>query len=270
MKKVLLGMALAGLTLTANAVENHFTFDVLSSGPDIYACNAGIKHKNPSGSVGYDVGDSETDTEDTGDWLQDVMEYSLKKYDQWNDDTYNFVTNNRKSANGSNNYVTATGFTDTRSNNPSAHKIGYNTANELSVILSKLKFELSSERYGTEYFVDVCYYGPRFHDGGVNGAYFGTDAEVTFTNLFFKNYRQKSNLLVRATLYCDGSVKKSTSWKSANTSYRSFWNGHNLGTNAFTKCVFRYEFKENSTGMRANIKHGARVKVRSSINDPLL
>lgn len=267
MKKAILGLALLGLASSAQAVENTFTFDVLSSGPDIYACNAGIKHVNPQGQVGYDVNDSVTRTNDQGDYLQDVMMFSLKKYDQWTDTATNYVSSKRVRANGSDDWTTATGFSGMRSGNLNAHKDGFGTADEKSIVLADLTYELSSERYGTEYFVDVCYYGPRFHAGAV-GTHFVTDAEVTFTNLWFKNYREKSNLLVKAKLVCDGVLKKSTNWQSANVSFRSFWNNSSIGGAAYDKCVFRYSFKENTTEMRANIKHGAQVKVRSEITDP--
>ena len=268
MKKAILGLALLGLSSSTQAVQNTFTFDVLSSGPDIYACNAGIKHVNPRGQVGYDVNDSVTRTNDQGDYLQDVMMFSLKEYQQWNNTVTNYVTAQRVRANGADDWVTATGFSGMKSDSPTRHKTGYGTADEKSIVLSDLTYELSSERYGTEYFVDVCYYGPRFHSGAV-GTHFVTDAEVTFTNLWFKNYRKKSNLLVKAKLKCDGVTKKSTNWKSANVSFRSFWNSASIGGEAYTKCVFRYTFKENTTKMRKNIKHGAQVKVRSEITVPV-
>lgn len=267
MKKLISLLALVGLANNAHAITSEFTFDVLSSGPDIYVCNAGIKHLNPQGTLSDTQGNGTVSTDDPGDYLQDVMEYRLGEVDVWDISNVQYGSFHRVRANGSNNYRTATGFDATYSQDPNKHKIGFDSNTEKSIALTNLKFELSSERFGAEYFVDVCYYGPRFHSGPV-GTYFAASAEVTFTNLFNNNYRSLSQLLVKGELYCDGSLKKSTNWSSANVSAKTLWNNHNLGGYAPQKCVTRYTFKENTTNNRPNGKHGARVKLKTEITDP--
>ncbi len=262
--KKLIACALLVASVGANAIENTFTFTVESSGPDMYACNAGIKHVNPAGQVGYTVGDGVTATTNPGDYLQDVMQYSFGKYDEWTD-TYTAIhTDKRVRANGSSAFtsVAGAGINTTFG----AYRVNGNPQLE-TLVLKKLNFELSSERYGAEYFVDICYYGPRFDRGG---NYFAADAEVTMTNTFSKNYLVKAGLVAKAELVCDGSVKASTAFAPMTSgNLKSFWNGVNIGE-AKKVCVTRFSFKESSTGKRMNIEHGSEVVVRAEIVDPIL
>lgn len=262
MKKLVLAAALLG-SLSAQAIENTFEFTVESSGPDMYACNAGIKHKDRNGSAGWGAGDSQTNTTNPGDYLQDVMEASWGSYDQWTETYTELGIGVKLRANGSNNFNTLFG----ESMGASAFR-RHRDSDDNAVVLSALRFELSSERYGSEYFVDVCYYGPRFHSGPV-GTHFVTEGEVTVTNTYDRTYLEKAGLQVKATLKCDGDVKVATEWEDLTSgSLKSLWNGLSLGGNAPRKCVARYHFRESLRGQRVNQEHGAEVRVRTEIVDP--
>ncbi|MGB0453265.1 MAG: hypothetical protein ACPGJV_06080 [Bacteriovoracaceae bacterium] len=267
MKKLISLMALVGLTTNAHAITSEFTFDVQSSGPDIYVCNAGIKHVNPAGNASDTQGNGTVTTDDSGEYLQDVIEYKMGTFDIWTSTLTDAGSTTRKRSDGSNNYVTATGFQNLYTTDLTKHKVDFDGANEKNKVLTYLKFELSTERFGTEYFIDVCYYGPRFHSGPV-GTHFVAKSELTFASLYNNNYRSLSGLLVKGELYCDGVLKKSADWTSANVSAKTLWSNHSLGGNAPGKCVTRYYFKENSLDRRPNGKHGARVKVKTTIVDP--
>lgn len=266
MKKIL-SVVFAGLVSTsAFAIENTFTFTVESSGPDMYACNAGLKHKNPAGQVGYTVGDGTTLTNDGGDYLVDVMQYSFGEYDEWTDTYSPIHTNKRVSANGSNSWV-AVAYDGQQRTNYGFYRVG-NDPQGNTLVLENLKFELSSERYGAEYFVDICYYGPRFHNGAV-GTYYGASAQVTMTNTFSKDYLLQANLLVKGRLKCDGALVAETAYAPATSGNLSvLWNDLNIGSVAKKVCVTRFFFKEHSTGKRMNIEHGSNVVVRAEITDP--
>jgi hypothetical protein len=267
MKKLLALLAMVAMTQNASAITSTFTFDVLSSGPDIYVCNAGIKHKNPSGTVSDQQGNGTVSTDDPGEYLQDVMEYRFGTWDVWTHQLNDGNSNTRAKASGNNNFVAANGSSSMKSNQGSAHKSNYGKHNEKSKVLTFLQFELSSERFGTEYFVDVCYYGPRFHSGPV-GTHFAASAKAMFKNIHHNNYRSLSKLKVKAELYCDGKKKLSKGWYSANANKKTLWKDVNIGGKAPEKCVTRYSFKEDTTKRRPNGKHGARVELKTEITDP--
>lgn len=170
MKKPLALLAMFAMSNNASAITSEFTFDVLSSGPDIYVCNAGLRHINPAGSLSDRQGNGTVSTDDQGDYLQDVMEYRMGQWDIWTSQLSE-GQDVRLRATGGSDYVTATGRTRNGSARLADHKSNFGSDTEKSNVLTYLKFEFSSERFGTEYFVDVCYYGPRFHSGPVGTSF---------------------------------------------------------------------------------------------------
>lgn len=273
MKLIIVAAVFFG-SLASLAIENTFTFTVLSSGPDMFACNAGIRHINPRGQVGYDVDDSKTRTTDPGDYLQDAMVYSYYRYNTVTGDKTPIVINHKQRADGTRRYAqVVAGLRNnqfgTAGRNWDIHRDEFE-----NLVLGYLRFELSSERYGAEYFVDQCYYGPVFHSGPV-GTQFVSNADVAFLDTRYHGIRLDSTtyinlgrLLFRAELRCNGSVVQATSWRSASENTHVTWADASLGPVALRKCVNRFYFKENHKKQRVNKGHGAGVRVHTEIVDP--
>jgi hypothetical protein len=233
MKKVMMLVAAIGLmavTQNANAIALRFKFKTFSSGPNIYACNAGIRAPELRNKVCYfqDTGlacdatqacsDTQTNCNSScvcagtngGQWL---MNYGKADYQDWkdNDDT------------------TATGVkagqTFVSSGNDWAQLMGNTDA--WSHRIKNLQFDLGSELYNAEYFVDICFRGPQIDyylvDNGVS-ANFDIQAQVNATDFIatgvnpgennrdgltlspagipFK-YTEISGLKVKAEVICD-------------------------------------------------------------------
>lgn len=285
-KKALLAGALVATSFSSQAIENNFTFEVYSSGPNIYACNAGIKHQNIAETAGYVVGDNDTAAINPGDYLQDAYYYTFKEV--FENDWYlssDYDESGHKRATGGSNYVLAKSglynFSTSQALNLNAHRVGGFNGNPR--VLTNLHFELSSEVYGTEYFVDICYYGSR---GMADHYRVGTNliakSSATFTdisNILDKDYKQLSGLKTKATLVCrrGNSVvsEASTSWTSISNNLKQYWSNVNIINNSNgydsgpSKCVVRYSFKETNTDkLRVNIEHNMQVKLNTQITDP--
>jgi hypothetical protein len=149
----------------ANAISLRFKFKTFSSGPEIYACNAGLRHASSTHKVCYfentqkactpdDESTANTNTRcvctgvDGGEYLRDYMNGS---YDTW------------AAATGSNEGgVWNSSWTDV---NKQSGVASYETlvkhGDAFASRIKELSFNLGSELYGAEYFVDVCYKGPQ-------------------------------------------------------------------------------------------------------------
>ena len=285
-KKALVGAALVATSFSSQAIENNFTFKVYSSGPNIYACNAGIKHKNIRENAGYVAGNSETSAINPGDYLQDAFYYNFTEVleGSWYE-TGITGTPGHKRATGGNNYVLAKNdlfkLDNTQALALDAHRVGGFNGNPS--VLSSLHFELSSEVYGTEYFVDVCYYGSRGMADHYNvGTNLIAKSSATFTdisNILDKDYKELSGLQAKAELVCrrgsSVTMEASTGFSSVTSNFKQYWSNVNLSTtsNGYDsgpeKCVVRYSFKETNTDkLRVNIEHNMQVKLNTQITDP--
>lgn len=171
MKLATVAMLLIG-SQSANAISLRFKFKTYSSGPEIYACNAGLRHQETRKQVCYfeDTKTACTPQEcngavcDTrcvctnnngGEFLMDYMKGS-----------YNTWTAATDANNG--------GFWNTNwtATSKQAGNANYETlvphADAFATRIKELSFNLGSELYGAEYFVDICYRGPQieyFADG---------------------------------------------------------------------------------------------------------
>ncbi|MGE0632567.1 MAG: protease [Pseudobdellovibrionaceae bacterium] len=169
-----LGLALS-LTQTANAISLRFKFKTFSSGPNIYACNAGIRSQQTNKKVCYFEGTQTACTSDNcdstaqncntrcicssadgGEWL---MNYGKSDYMNWKDngsgpDTG--VQTNKIFKSGDANWAQL--FSDSDSWGKS---------------IKNLSFNLGSELYGAQYFVDICYRGPQieYYKDGVTASF---------------------------------------------------------------------------------------------------
>ncbi|WP_415062554.1 protease [Bdellovibrio sp.] len=178
----------------ANAISLRFKFKTFSSGPDIYACNAGLRHQATTHQACYFQDTQIACTPGTGakdcssgvchtrcictnnNGGEYLMDYMKGSYNTWNPavQSQNSYTpagwSNSWSATtkqaGAANYETLVGHTDA-----------------FATRIKELSFNLGSELYGAEYFVDICYRGPQieYFADGVN-ARFGLLAQASATD----------------------------------------------------------------------------------------
>lgn len=203
MKRGMNYLALIGLLFTvqnAQAVALRFVFKATSSGPNIYACNAGILTPS-SANICYIEGTKNQCTPgdlhcvcsstNGGDHLMNTVQTS---WEPWHDGV------GGGSGPATSSVITSEGaqvdfnkfWTDTSS---------------WDKILKELEFNFSSELYNAGYFVDICYRGPQieFYNHGM-GTHWATLAQVTasdFSSTAGVSYSQLSGLKVRAFMTCD-------------------------------------------------------------------
>jgi len=146
---------------TSEAVSFRFKFKVNSSVPSIYACTAGLRHVRKNGRVCYFKGTTNACTPNTcadgticdtqclcagangGTYLMDY--FKLKAAD-WVDNGVLSAPVQMDAVRSLGNQQFAQQFDDTTAWNKS---------------INELQFNLGSELYGAEYFVDICYRGPQ-------------------------------------------------------------------------------------------------------------
>ncbi len=211
-KKALLAVALLVAANSASAIEVSFDFTVFSSGSSIYPCNAGIKHAKAQDVVCYertnprnscnpnlceegkscDCVCSGTD----GSYLTD---FASVKYTKWSDHDDRYPRRNKKAsfaADGTKNFL----FSN------DVDMFGEKQGKYFDNQLSSLSFNLGSELFGTEYFLDVCYRGPQidYHNAGIDTNWVAK-AEATIQNLSdtYSSYANVAGLKVKSEIVCD-------------------------------------------------------------------
>lgn len=163
----------------ANAISLRFKFKVFSSGPAIYACNAGLIHAPSEKQVCYFEGTQNACTPDQnkectngevchtrcvctsaggGEYLMDYMKGTTSTWNAATDGWSWNTTATTKQA-GQSNYATLVPDADVFK-----HQI------------KELSFNLGSELYGAKYFVDICYRGPQIE-------YFADNVNANYTLL---------------------------------------------------------------------------------------
>ena len=237
MKKLVTLMALVitafvGTANDSQAISLRFKFKVYSSGPSIYACNAGIRHNIQWNKVCYFEGTNNACTPNDckdktvcntscvctgGDGGNSLMDFMQGTIQPWTD---------HKAA--GDNINTSSGASSFSVNAPYQGNYG-NMNNNLATVfdnrISQLSFELGSELYGSEYYLDVCYRGPQieyFKDGsavnslltaqasdddflatGVNPGDNSRDGLVIPGQVDGMNYSDLAGLKVKAYYTCD-------------------------------------------------------------------
>lgn len=247
-------LALGGIVFTglcwsfgASAKELTFKFDIYSSGPMMYACNAGLRHVATAAQVCHYANlpatpentctpgvtgshNCECTSVNGGNYLMDFMRFKYSTWQggmngshianntNWNATGWNTtVTSGVAQAwNGSDNYAQVL--------NTATAQVGTNI-NPLAVRLDQVTFDLGSELYGSEFFLDICFRGSQidyfYGDPNLNAttsnaaaaAITVTDVDalgtgdttvgpggVTGTSLAYLNL---SGLKTKATLVCD-------------------------------------------------------------------
>jgi hypothetical protein len=192
-----------------------FNFQVWSSGPDIFACNAGLKHPATNQVFCYDVITNAACTAGThncecsgangGAYLMDFFNASYANYD-----VAAPISTISKQA-GQSSYATL--FTDSAA---------------WQKKLSTLSFNFGSELYGTEYFLDICFLGPQieyYHNNVTSN--WSHDAKVTVTDLLVANglsYADLADLEVKAETVCDLQADGDYVYAASDVPYGSYNN----------------------------------------------
>ena len=176
MKQLLLSVVLAlGLLQSAQAMEVTFNFNAYSSGADIYPCNAGIFHATGS-SPGCLLLNTTTPC-NSGD--PGCVCGGGNAQDRYHDFAMATVTN--WDLTGTPVVVTAHAYSHVEFGYPNS-VVADRT--DFSHRITNLSFNLGSEAYGAQYYVDICYRGPQIdywqNDVGVNMVLNGS---TTFTDL---------------------------------------------------------------------------------------
>ncbi len=259
--------AFAGTMQDSQAVSLRFKFKVFSSGPDIYACNAGIRHKTHNTKVCYFEGTTtactENDCRDKGicntqcvctgtNGGESLMDYLKVTSVDWKD---------HKAGSDSN---TDTGVEQI--DKAAAYGGGWSYAinDETSAWnkrIKELSFNLGSELYGAEYFVDVCYRGPQieyfadgvtmnasllaqvsatdFLAGGVNPGDNSRDGLSIPGVVDGKTYTDLAGLQVKAYYVCD---------TQGVGNYKYAHNGSSASNGNYNTSVNEADFKTDSNG----------------------
>lgn len=221
MKRVLFGLMFLLSVGNASAVSVEFSFDINSSGPSIYPCNAGIRHDVHSDRVCYDRVTQQScnpandcngaqqacncvctgSTTGDGEFRHDFMRVGFAN---WTDNGEYAGASSSKNL-----YATSGSFNQL---------FNANAKEEWSKQITKLQFDLGSERYGSEFFLDVCYRGPQieYYYAMMNGGFgsgsgndypnFSLKSQATVTDLVSSNglrYSQLADLKVKVTAVCD-------------------------------------------------------------------
>jgi hypothetical protein len=195
MKKVL-PLVLSVLSSSAFAVSVQFNFDVNSSSPSVYPCDAGLRHDAHASAICYNRDTQEACTPSTSTESQDcvctgpasqenVMDSMIAETADWSD-------NGDIPANTSPATVVAGESTYSRI---------FSGNTEWTKKITNLTFNFGSSRYGTEFYLDVCYRGPQIRaQGNPNHA---VVLNSTITDLVSANYSDLSDLNVKVTVNCD-------------------------------------------------------------------
>ncbi len=219
MRKFLLVVAaFLAVTQSAFAINLTFKFDVYSSGPSIYACNAGLKHapaqrqcydRVTGGSCSLGCASGNASLCAPGTTPQSCV---CTGGDNNNQGGYRLDYLNVKHANWVDNgeaagAQTSTKITARESDSAFNTVFAENNTQFFGKQLTEMSVNLGSEQYGAEYFLDVCYRGPQIDYNNVDGINFALKGKVTVNNLTKGNgqeldYKTLASLNTRAEVKC--------------------------------------------------------------------
>lgn len=302
MKQLLLTLLVfVGISSQSNAISLQFKLDIFSSGTDLYACNAGLKHSlhgdrvcferdtlkscNPSscteGEACNCVCTGGNDSSRAGEYRLDFMKAKYADWAEKTDGIQNATPINKPA-----------GYSDFNKLFDQDQDIQNHTTSYRKQ-LTHLEFNLGSERYGSEYFLDICYRASQIKYPNDVTLYYLIKRYVTITDLghtgshtddfngsngpiFSEDYYQDlAGLEIRSRLLCKDKENQivlnlTTPWADFSTGQlKSF---PNQGTRSdLKKCIVRYSFREaNRTGLESirkwKLQH-ARVCTYTSVNE---
>lgn len=298
MRKFLTLVAMLFWATNVFAINVQFDFDIFSSGQDIYACNAGLKHAphdarvcfkrdnreevcNPSLCASAEscdcvcTGSLVSNVQD-GEWRLDFMRGSKAA---WSDHgmaanapvPFNIIAGRGNSSNNFNEVVNST---------TSSRLDRFNTE------LRSLSFQLGSERFGSEYYVDICFRASQVdYTSVLNDLNHSVRRQVTITDLTSLSYSQLSALEVKSVVNCyaktptanfsGGSVYSTASnWQPFNSSTAVNYSSQNIHKKNIDGCTVRYYFRESVregiTSLRPWTAQEARVCTYTEFNESTL
>ncbi len=194
-------------TSSAFAVKLDFSFNVNSSGPSIYPCDAGIKHVTHVEEICYDrttQNSCDPTLCEAGEECNCVCSGGNNPQDNIHTQDFMSVVHADWADNGmplptvSSSAVTASETDFSRI---------FSGKTEWDKQLSSLTFNLGSERYGTEFYLDVCYRGPQINfNGNAASNKYAMRLQSTITDLISVNglqYSSLADLKVKITASCD-------------------------------------------------------------------
>ena len=213
-KKALFAVALLAATFSVQAIEVSFDFSVFSSGSSIYPCNAGIKHADDTAQVCYKRTEPTTSCNPSacveGQQCDCVcsgtnggaynVDFLTAAYTDWSD-------HNESAGSPSSSSVKATtGKNFVFGNNVDA--TGTVAGKYFDKQLTSLSFNLGSELFGADYFLDVCFRGPQidYATAGIKSDWTAKSAATIndmAVNAGFSSYHNVAGLTVSSEIVCD-------------------------------------------------------------------
>lgn len=174
MKRLVLATAMAifAMASSANAISLRFKFKTYSSGPSIYACNAGLKSAAVGKKVCYFEGTTNACTQNDCKDGQVCNTRCVCAGDNNGGDylmNYGKVTTMTWADHGETPVVVESNKTFASTNQQYAQAISSDAA-AFNHTIKDLSFNLGSELYNAEYFVDICFRAPQieYYLDGVN------------------------------------------------------------------------------------------------------
>ncbi len=268
MKSILSILTSFLILFSAMGASNNFSFRVITTGNNLYPCNAGLRRISSTETV--------EPPNSLGDLSGDEIHYQFAEYEprkfmrnDLNDNSSYFTRppSSKRSKNDEK-WVVAnneTGDDRTYSSDTTKHRVKNANGIDRLIVLKNLKYYLQSDFSGSEYFVDICHYNGA---GGTivatpndpntdglekenNTMYFRS--EVTLPNN--ADYIKDSYLSFKYELWCNGEKLLESEWIHA-TGKTSFENkefkiskDNDIVRN---KCVTRYKFRENNIDKKRN------------------
>lgn len=298
MKKTLTLVAMLMFWSTsALAINVQFDFDIFSSGQDIYACNAGLKHEPHAARVCFKRDDrtevcnpnlcttaEECDCVCTGSLVSNVQD------GEWRLDfmkgTKAAWSDHGMAANSATPFsMIAGGPSPATANSPNNFN-SLNTTRQarFNTELRSLSFQLGSERFGAEYFLDVCFRASQVDYSSVlSQLNHSLRREVTVTDLTDLEYSLLSGLEVKSVVQCFGKTSNAdfsgnvvysdaTNWQPFNSNTAVNFGAQNIGNN-MDGCMVRYYFRESVregiNSLRPWTAQEARVCTYTEFNESL-
>ncbi len=292
-KKLMVAAVILMAYQSAFAVSLVYKFNVNSSGPDMYACNAGIRHVestvchirgnpnvtcDPTLSCGPGQNCNISNCICTQGQDSNRADQVLAKYTKWTDHDYSAagpLQSKSLIANGNWQQL----FTDTDAWNWEL------TSDDIANTSGRnLVFNLTSAAYGTEYFVDICYRGPRIDLPGSTGGVFAFGASTygddsfgeQFPDGVLARYLELAKLSTKVQVQCYSQPGNFTTpigtWGPQLMSGQTvnFVNNYTLASlpNIPKFCKVRYYYTETASAFRANTTQKARMCTYTSIDEP--
>jgi hypothetical protein len=158
LSKWLGALALTVAAVDANAISLRYKFKVDSSGPRMYACNAGIMAQSSNNKVCYFEGTKNQCTPTTCSDADKVCHSSCVCSSTGGGD---YLMNYGKLKWTGMSPMTGSGDKSFRGTSTSAYSQAFTDSEAWGRRITDLSFHLGSELYSAKYFVDICYNGPQ-------------------------------------------------------------------------------------------------------------